>query len=140
MASRANLDLPANSVATDEEVKRDIIEYFEKTLDSQGLSDWKFNDEGRRGAMKGITITKKQSFKPKIIFFEFSDFTSNLSWCRFINGVNPFQDFDFTDPVPNPVVRQESRNNAAYSKKKEYKFQDGACRKWTTHDPNKTWG
>ena len=56
MASRANLDLPENSVATDEEVKRDIIEYFEKTLDSQGYPNWKFNDEGRRGAMKGITL------------------------------------------------------------------------------------
>ena len=56
MASRANLDLPDNSVATDEEVKRDIIEYFEKTLDSQGYPNWKFNEEGRRGAMKGITL------------------------------------------------------------------------------------
>ena len=139
-ATRANLDLPANSIATDEEIKRDIIEHFEKTLDAQGKSNWKFTTEGRRSAMKGITISKKHSFKPRLIYVEFSDFTSNLSWCRYLHGVNPFHDFDFNEPVHNPTVRQESRNNASYTKKKDFKHQDGSCRKWATHDPNKTWG
>ena len=106
MASRPNLDLPDNSVPTDEAAKRDIIEHFEKTLDSQGFPNWKFSEEGRRNAMSGISLTKKHSFKPRIIFVEFNNFTSNNTWCRYMNGVNPFQDFVFLTPSP---IRWSSR-------------------------------
>ena len=138
--TRANLELPPNSIASDDDIKRDIIEQFERTLDSQEKSSWKFTAEGRKSAMKGITITKKHSFKPRLIYVEFPDFTSNLSWLRYLHGVNPFHDFDFKLPVPNPTVRQESKNNKAYPKKREFKLQDGSCRKWETHDPTKFWG
>ena len=76
----------------------------------------------------------------RIIYFELIDFTSNHTWCRYMNGVNPFQDFVFADPIPNPVVKQEAQNNSVYNSKKEYKFQDGVSRKWATHDKTKTWG
>ena len=72
--------------------------------------------------------------KPFTVSWDFLDPTSNLCFLRFWWGTNPFKDFDFTDPIPNPQVRRAAASNAGYGEKKDRVWNGAAQERWATVD------
>ena len=69
-----------------------------------------------------LFITRKTAKNPFKIFYEFQDPSNNMTFMRYIPGLNPFDLFDFTQAIPNPGTREKAKVDEAYRKRyKPYK-------------------
>ena len=92
------------------------------------------SEEEIKRAMEQMVVTQVTSRKPFTVSWDFLDPTSNLCFLRFWWGTNPFKDFDFTDPIPNPQVRRAAASNVGYGEKKDRVWNGAAQERWATVD------
>ena len=100
----------------EDDVRREIIGYFESTLVDQGKGNWCLTDEGRKLALSTLMVSKRHAKSPTFsLFFEFLDPTSNICFIHYYPGRNPVASFDFAENIPNPVTRAQAIANKEYS-------------------------
>ena len=127
-----------NDLKNEEDIRKEIIGYFESTLVDQGKKDW---CEGRKLALATLRISKRHDKSPTFsLFYEFLEPTSNVCFLHYYPGRNPFATFDFTDPIPNPVTRALAAANKEYAVSyTRWNFKGEEMEAWTSKELNKGW-
>ena len=130
-----------NDLRSDDDIRKEILAFFDATLKAQGKIDWCLDDAGRKLALSTLRITKRHARAPAFsVYYEFLDPTSNVFFLHFYPGHNPFGAFDFKDPIPNPVTRTMAEANKEYAvsyTRRGFKGEEHPV--WTTKDISKGW-
>jgi len=64
-----------------------------------------------------ITVQLKTKKKPFATYYEFLCPTNNTTFMVYTPSINPFQDYDFNHPIPNPLTRKHAISEPEYNKR-----------------------
>ena len=120
-------DHPALNLPDYKDLSSKILSHYSTRLSEQVRNV----DEGKRTELlakweadpnETLFITRKTAKNPFKIFYEFQDPSNNMTFMRYIPGLNPFDSFDFNQAIPNPGTREKAKVDEAYRKRyKPYK-------------------
>ena len=67
--------------------------------------------------INAIQIHMKTKRKPFSTYYEFLCPTNNTTFMIYTPSTNPFNEYDFDEPIPNPLTRKHSVSDPQYSKR-----------------------
>jgi hypothetical protein len=74
-------------------------------------------DELTKEEIQSMPVQLKTKHRPFATYWEFLDPTNNTTYNTHMPGSNPFDHHDFTNPIPNPTTRNESKTRPEYRDK-----------------------
>ena len=120
-------DNPALNLPDFKEISSKILSLYSSKLNEQlrGMLEERRTELLRKWEADPndtLYITRKTAKNPFKLYFEFQDPSNNLTFMRYIPGVNPFEHFDFTQEIPNPGTREKAKVDVAFARRyKPYK-------------------
>ena len=67
--------------------------------------------------MEAIQVSLKTKQRPFAVYYEFLCPSNNHTFMPYTQGSNPFLDYDFSQPIANPLSRKHALAHPEYSKR-----------------------
>ena len=67
--------------------------------------------------IEAIQVQLKTKKKPFSTYWEFLCPTNNTTFMVYTPSINPFQNYDFNDPIANPLTRKHTVSEPKYEKR-----------------------